>query len=263
MTKEELLERYIEGVRNFRGADLHCFDLHGTDFHGTDFHGADLSGADLRYADFSGADLSGVDLRGADMCDANLRDADLRDADLRDADLRGADLSGAVIDYVTEPLGAINWNAGERFDYVACLYGDDGAQPGDCRVRVGEDESGVWWLDDGDDTESALHGPYNDRESAEAAAKQLAEEQDEANTGEDAEDMAARLLDERAGEPDPEGEWCVYWNTVGDDSHVVERYATEDAASAAAQRSQAALEARHPGRLLCGYEVRYVSLANL
>jgi hypothetical protein len=56
-------------------------------------------------------------------------------------------------------------------------------------------------------------------------------------------------------ETDPAGEWACYWETVGDDAHVVSRHATSDLASQAV----AAKDWPGPGdhtRYLCGYEVR-------
>jgi hypothetical protein len=64
-------------------------------------------------------------------------------------------------------------------------------------------------------------------------------------------DSASDTVDE-----DPEGEWCVYWDTVGDDAHVVARYATEGDAQAVCDERARALKASQPGDLLCGYEVR-------
>ena len=64
-------------------------------------------------------------------------------------------------------------------------------------------------------------------------------------------DSASDTIDE-----DPDGEWCVYWTTVGDDDHVVARYATEDDAQAVCDERQRKLSAKHPGDLLCWYEVR-------
>lgn len=46
------------------------------------------------------------------------------------------------------------------------------------------------------------------------------------------------------------------WERFGDDEHVVARYATRDAAEAAAQIADAQLRERHRGQLLCGYGVR-------
>lgn len=68
--------------------------------------------------------------------------------------------------------------------------------------------------------------------------------------------MATRLLAERAGTPDPKGRWCVWWGTVGDDSHVVNRYTDEDAATAATALANQKLSEVHTGHLLCGHEVR-------
>lgn len=56
-------------------------------------------------------------------------------------------------------------------------------------------------------------------------------------------------------ESDPDGEWCVWWETAGSDSHVVERYATR----AAAEQAVAAHDWPRPGdhtQYLCGYTVR-------
>ena len=64
-------------------------------------------------------------------------------------------------------------------------------------------------------------------------------------------DSASDTIDE-----DPDGEWCVYWTTVGNDAHVVATYETEEDAQAVCDERQRALAAKHPGDLLCGYEVR-------
>lgn len=54
----------------------------------------------------------------------------------------------------------------------------------------------------------------------------------------------------------PDGDYAVYWTTVGDDERVIERYTTrEDAETIAAER-QRSLRATNPGNLLCGYEAR-------
>ena len=62
--------------------------------------------------------------------------------------------------------------------------------------------------------------------------------------------------DERI-EPDADGEYCIYWQTVGDDPHVVGRYATADEAQAVAEAMARKLHSVHRGQLLCGYEVRH------
>lgn len=157
---------------------------------------------------------------------------------------------------VDEPVGDVDWSD-ETYAYVACVYGADGDEPGDCYVRVGEDDVGLWWLDDGDDDERPdRQGPWNTEEEAREAAEAFAAEQHEGEEGETADEMRERVLRQRAGEPDPKGAWCVYY-CHPDGSHVEERYATRDAAEAAAETAQTALEELYPGgRLLCGYEVR-------
>ena len=54
MTRDELLDAYVEGQRDFIGADLA----------GVDLAGADLAGADLTDADLAGADLTDAYLWG-------------------------------------------------------------------------------------------------------------------------------------------------------------------------------------------------------
>lgn len=141
--------------------------------------------------------------------------------------------------------------------YVSCVYGPEGDQPGDCETRIGE-VRGVWFVDDGDDSVRAdTYGPFASREEAEAKAEELAKQQHEGQEGEDADGMRTRLLVDAAGEPDEEGNYCVYWDTVGDDAHVVERYSTQEAASAAADLKNEGLHRHNPGgNLLCGYEIR-------
>lgn len=159
----------------------------------------------------------------------------------------------------TEPMGDVDWDAGESYAYVMCVYGRDGDEPGDCYTRVGLDDAGLWWIDDGDDTvRQDVSGPYTTSEAAEKAAEEVALAAHEGQSGEDADAVRARVLAETAGEPDPGGEWCVYWETSLDDEHVVERYATRAQAEASAEQCQAELVARHPGSLLCGYGVRYL-----
>jgi hypothetical protein len=177
----------------------------------------------------------------------------------------------------------ITWTT-TTYTYVACCYGTYGDEPGDCYTRVGysyrvdgdsldsevdyESEAEareaaaaavttVWWYDDGDDEcRVDTHGPYDTEDEAREEAERVASENNEAQDGEDALLTRTRLLTERAGEPDSEGEYCVYWETQCDDAHAVARYTTYSAAAAAAQLADDALRACHPGPLLCGYGVR-------
>lgn len=105
--------------------------------------------------------------------------------------------------------------------------------------------------DEADDT------AYETEAAAITAGEELAAARDQGNGDEGGEDYIARKMAEQAGEPDPAGEWCVWWSTVGDDSHCVERYPTFEAASAAAALANEQLHDTHPGgHLLCGHEVR-------
>ena len=61
-------------------------------------------------------------------------------------------------------------------------------------------------------------------------------------------------------ETDPSGKYAVYWETSGDDAHVVARYATQEAAAAVCGQRDRELAGRYPGgNLLCGYSVRVLS----
>lgn len=164
----------------------------------------------------------------------------------------------------------ITWDNSNTYPYVACLYGENGDSPGDCYTRVGSawspvyDDNGTvtsteqWFYDDGDDScRCDIFGPYTSEQKASEAAEQHACEADEGNGNEDADAMYTRMLDERIGESDSNGAWAVYWETVGDDAHVVERYATLDQAEAHVERAEISLKDNYPGgNLLCGYGVR-------
>jgi hypothetical protein len=58
----------------------------------------------------------------------------------------------------------------------------------------------------------------------------------------------------------PTGEYAVYWETVGDDAHVVARYATREAAEAVCAQRNREFAASNPSgggtTYLCGYGVR-------
>jgi hypothetical protein len=112
MTREELIEAYNAGRRDFSGVDLSHADLRDVTLSdvtlggaklnkakliGTRLSGVDLSFADLSFADLSFADLSFADLNYADLIGAQLIGAQLIGANLRDANLRGAQLIGAIL----------------------------------------------------------------------------------------------------------------------------------------------------------------------
>lgn len=58
-------------------------------------------------------------------------------------------------------------------------------------------------------------------------------------------------------ESDPEGEYCLWWSTVGDDSGPMDgvRYSTYENAEAACQLASHELHRRHRGQLLCGHGI--------
>ena len=60
MKTSEVLERYREGERDFRGVNLR-----GQSFQGKNLSNADFSEADIRGANFTNANLSGANFHGA------------------------------------------------------------------------------------------------------------------------------------------------------------------------------------------------------
>ena len=64
-----------------------------------------------------------------------------------------------------------------------------------------------------------------------------------------------RIKPPQMPESDATGEYCLYWETVGDDAHCVTRYTTRDEA----EQAVAAKDCPRPGdttNYLCGYAVR-------
>jgi hypothetical protein len=60
--------------------------------------------------------------------------------------------------------------------------------------------------------------------------------------------------------PDPEGEYCLYWETVGDDAGPRARYTTREAAEAVCEQRNREFYARNPcgggTSYLCGFSAR-------
>lgn len=129
----------------------------------------------------------------------------------------------------------------------------------DVSVCIGE-VGGQWFISTRDDSggdDDCGDKRYASKEEANRAACAFAEENDEALPGEDAADYTKRQLQETAGEPDPDGKYCVYWDTTGDDEGPGKRYASPEAATAAAELANQGLHKHNPGgNLLCCYEPR-------
>jgi hypothetical protein len=95
MTKEELLQCYAAGERDFSYADLHKADLRGANLNEANLECANVNFANLRYANLSWTNLKGANLSYSDLTGINLRHADLTGATLRYANLYGAALCDA------------------------------------------------------------------------------------------------------------------------------------------------------------------------
>jgi hypothetical protein len=117
-TREELLSRYKDNIRNFRHFNLRGVDLTDTHFQRADFTKSDLRGvnftnADLSEANFTGADLTGADLTGADLCFANLSEANLTDVKGVEFPYRSPNLLSTVASTVLadpQKLEMSNWH---------------------------------------------------------------------------------------------------------------------------------------------------------
>ena len=157
----------------------------------------------------------------------------------------------SVANYVAT-FDSCDWGSEDQEEYVGAT---------DVKVSVGTDGKS-WFVRTEDDAGGSDEAPDRAFESEEAAkkfAEKFASKRHEGGAASCAEDFLDARLEEARGEPNSKGEFCVYWETVGDDAHIVERYATMAQATAAAAIYQKQLEERHPGRLLCGYSARTVA----
>lgn len=161
----------------------------------------------------------------------------------------------------------------ETVDTYVATYPSD-AEDGACDVEAqvgraggsayGDGWHGWWYIrthdDAGGSDDSDDLTAYPTEEAARAAAEGLAAERHEGEDGEDAEAYLDRKTAERAGEPDQDGNWCVYFDTALEDSGPRARYATRKQAEAACEIANKELREANPSsggtRLLCGYEVR-------
>lgn len=152
----------------------------------------------------------------------------------------------------------------ETVDSYVATYDDDndiGEGACDVDVQIGE-AGGVWFIrtrDDGGGSDEATDEGFATEDEAREAVTQFVEEQREkveAEANEDAETYLRRRREELAGDPSSDGEWCVYWSTSLDDEGPRERYDTREQAEAACTIANDDLHARHPGSLLCCFEVR-------
>ena len=101
MTREELLDKYLGGERDFSGIDLKGSNLSGCDLRvcdlrGSNLSGCDLSGCNLRVCDLRGSNLSGSDLSGCNLSGCNLKWSNLSWSNLSGCNLSGCNLAGSI-----------------------------------------------------------------------------------------------------------------------------------------------------------------------
>lgn len=90
--RDELLEAFALGERDFHNMDLHGIELSGQDLSGINLSGSILSGSDFSDTRLTGADLSKAILDGACMARAIMDRADISWARFKNADMVGANL---------------------------------------------------------------------------------------------------------------------------------------------------------------------------
>jgi uncharacterized protein YjbI with pentapeptide repeats len=96
IAREELLEQYNKGRRNFSQVNLAGANLNGLNLSGIDLSNSVLERVTLQEADLSGANLYGITLISANLRKINLTSANLTDADLTEANLSEANLAKAI-----------------------------------------------------------------------------------------------------------------------------------------------------------------------
>lgn len=103
MKREELLERYAAGERDFSGVDLSGVNLIEVGLEGINLEGAILRGTEFDRSDLRGAIFRNADLEGAEFFLACLNGSDFRGANLKscrilETSMIRANFEGAIID---------------------------------------------------------------------------------------------------------------------------------------------------------------------
>jgi uncharacterized protein YjbI with pentapeptide repeats len=140
ITAEELLARYADGERDFRGIELiqsegvpldSSIDLEGAILRDINLRGAYLRQADLCGADMCGADLFGAYLERAWLDRAIVRDANLFSANLSWCHLTEADLRGTDLNHMNASRAIFCGAKLTPFEYAILIEADfRGATPG-------------------------------------------------------------------------------------------------------------------------------------
>lgn len=170
-----------------------------------------------------------------------------------------ATYSLTAVDLGIDKSNVVSWETVATF--VATFFPDCAERDAcDVKVQIGE-AHGVWFVrteDDAGGDDDADDTAYDSREEAAEAADAYAAQHDEGNGDENAEEYLRRCDEEAAGEPDPNGTWCVYWRSaIKEDEGPRERYATKEQAEAAVKIASRDLKERNAGgNLLCGFYVR-------
>jgi uncharacterized protein YjbI with pentapeptide repeats len=143
MTREELLERYATGERDFSGVDLESVDLSNTELRGIIFRRANLRQTNLKDSDLSGYwekpnPKICTDFREANCYEANFSGSTIEVVDFSNAVLTGANFSGAVLYrtwFTDANLEDVNWSECRAWRVIV-----EGA-------RLGRGLDGVIWTD--------------------------------------------------------------------------------------------------------------------
>lgn len=99
MRREELLNRYSAGERDFSGKVFSRINLEGANLSRANFRGAKFYRCELSRVNFSGADMERVEIQCQQMEKANLSCANLSHANLSSSNLSNANLTHANLSY--------------------------------------------------------------------------------------------------------------------------------------------------------------------
>ncbi|MBD1843349.1 pentapeptide repeat-containing protein [Cyanobacteria bacterium FACHB-63] len=102
MTREELLQRYAAGERDFSGADLSGVNLEEVALEEINLEGANLSGTLFFRSNLWGAIFRNANLEGADFSMALLDETDFRGANLRNCNTMETSMIRANFQNATE-----------------------------------------------------------------------------------------------------------------------------------------------------------------
>lgn len=105
VSRQEIVNAYARGERNFSG--ISCTE---SDFHGTNLSGADFSGSDFQFCDFSHCDLSDCDFSSANLDWCSFFRATMKRTNLSNATIRYSVLNSAIFENTVMHKTDLSWS---------------------------------------------------------------------------------------------------------------------------------------------------------